>query len=844
MSFFYTNVSVSRSNILMRGYENGERVSRKIPYNPYLFVPSRVETGYTTILGQPVERKEFDTIPKAKQFLRNYSQVSNMPIYGLDKFEYTYIYDTFKGPVQYDASLLVISFLDIEVDIIDKPKFPDIKEADREVTLITISNKNHKHVFGCRDYKTDRTDVTYHKCSDEVELLNKFINFWDTLQPDVVTGWNIELFDIPYLVNRIIRILGERAAARLSPWRELRETNIFVRGKAEQVYNPVGVSIIDYLHAYKSFAFTPQESYSLDYVCQQELNEKKLDYGKYGSLAELQRQDWQMYTDYNIRDVDLVIRLDEKRKLLLQILSVAYVTKTNYIDAFRTVRSWDVLIHNHLMDNNQVIPPMNHKLSDRTIMGGYVKEPIPGRYRWVVSLDLNSLYPSIIIQYNISPDTYMGRVIPDCPVRVESIIHDKLSEYRELMERENVTITANMLKFARDRQGFLPIIMNLLYSQRVVMKNKMLEKSREFEKCKKEGLDPSLLDEMEKEVIQLDGQQQAFKILLNSGYGALANEGNRWHSTNFAESITSSGQATTRWIENKLNDYLNKSLKTDGIDYVIACDTDSVYLCLEEVVKKVFEDDSDTKKVVRYLDKMCKEVLEPYIDKCYGELAQIVNAYDQKMKMKRECIADTGIWTGKKHYILNVYNKEGVSYDKPKLKIMGIEAVRTSTPYVCRSAIKEALEIMMQSDEKTIQDYIDTFRQSFYKMPFEQVAFPRTVSNVASYADANSIFIKGTPVHSKGSLIYNHALSVFNLTSKYDVIGDHQKIRWAYLKTPNPLKGASVISCPDTLPPEFGLEPYIDYDQQFEKAFLKPVEQILNVIGWKSEETSSIRSFF
>lgn len=560
--------------------------------------------------------------------------------------------------------------------------------------------------------------------------------------------------------------------------------------------------------------------------------------------GRIKQDAWNTYCSYNIRDVDLVIKLDEKRKLILQILSVAYVTKTNYIDAFRTVRSWDVLIHNFLMDNNKVIPPMKREMSDRTIMGGYVKDPIPGRYRWVVSLDLNSLYPSIIIQYNISPDTYAGRVLPDCPVKVESVIYDRLAEYQDMMKAEDVTVTANMLKFSRKRQGFLPTIMAQLYTQRSDYKKQMLSKSREYESLKKTSDDKAALDLLQKEVIQMDGLQMAFKILLNSGYGALANEGNRWHSTNFAESITSSGQATTRWIENKLNEYLNKALKTSDVDYVIACDTDSVYIGLDAVVKKVFDDDSDTKKVVKYLDNMCQQVLEPYIDKCYEELAGIVNAYEQKMKMKRECIADTGIWTGKKHYILNVYNQEGVSYDTPKLKIMGIEAVRTSTPHVCRSAIKKALNIIMSSDEKTLQNYIESFRTEFYSLPFESVAFPRTVAKVSSYADPEKIFMKGTPVHSKGSLIYNNALETFNLTTKYDIIGEYQKIRFAYLRRPNPLKGASVIACPDTLPPELGLEEYIDYDIQFEKAFLKPIEQILNVIGWKSEESSTIDAFF
>lgn len=845
MSSFYTNVSLSKNDVLLRGYEDGVRVHKKIPYKPYLFVPGRNKSsGFKTFLGAPVEKKEFDSIRTARQFLKSYSQVSNSPIYGLDKFEYLYIYDNYPGEIRYDKDCISQVGMDIEIDIIGHPGFPDIRAAEREVTLVTLSKLGHKYVFGCKPYTNTRSDVTYTLCKDEADLFHKMLETWSNLDPDVVTGWNIEHFDVPYLINRMIRVVGERVASRLSPWRELREMKVFIRGKEVQIYNPVGVNVIDYLPAYKSFSYTPQESYSLDHIAFVELGERKLDYGEYGSLAELQKQNWQMYTDYNIRDVDLVDKIDERRRLISQIISIAYIAKTNYLDAFRTVRSWDVIIHNYLMERGLVIPPLVQSPESRSILGGYVKDPKPGMYRWVVSLDLNSLYPSIIQQYNISPETFRGKLNQGAEVDIEAIVDRKLEHHRQTMLDENITVTANMLKFTRDFQGFLPAIMEQLYNRRVIIKNLMLEKSSEFERLKESGTDAATLELLEREIIQLDGDQQSLKILLNSGYGALANSGNRWHSTNFAESITSSGQATTRWIEKKLNDYLNQALETKNVDYVIACDTDSVYVCMEEVIKKVFPDDEGTVEAkVKYLDKLCKKVLEPFIDKSFDELGVIVNAYKQRMKMKRECIADVGIWTGKKHYVLNVYNKEGVSYTKPKLKMMGIEAVRTSTPAVCRQAIKEALEIIVQKDESAVQEYIESFRQRFFKMSFQEVAFPRTVSNVSSYYDPIKIFAKGSPIQASASLIYNNAIEELGLTEKYEKIEDQQKIRFAYLLKPNPLKRAKVIACPDNLPPEFGLEKYIDYNTQFEKSFLKPIELILSVIGWRSEETSGIQQF-
>lgn len=849
-SKFYTNVALSKNDILLRGYEDGKRIQRQIPYKPYLFIPTHKETEYQTLQGRGVGRVDFDSIREARDFLNQYKDVDGMPIYGLNNFVYTFIYDTYRGEINYDPSVVSVTSIDIEVDIANDKGFPDIQAADNEVTLITMSRNGKKVVLGCQPYTSKDPNVEYMLCRDETALLNVFIEMWNSSQfsPDIVTGWNVEFFDIPYLINRIMRVLGQSAARKLSPWGFLSENKLTIMGREQQTWTPVGITILDYMQLYKKFAYTIQESYSLDHIAFQELGERKLDYGEYGSLAGLQTGNWERYVDYNIRDVELVDRLDDKLKLIELVFAMAYDAKVNYQDTFTTVRAWDVIIHNYLMERRTVVHQLEIPDHDRGILGGYVKDPQVGMHKWVVSLDLNSLYPHIIMQYNISPDTFAGwfNDEPECQRKewAEERVLQMLDGYlnddyrRSVIDRNDVTVCANWTTFKRDKQGFLPALMQKYYDERVIYKGKMLDAKRAYEAAtsKKEK------EQLSKDISKYNNLQMAKKIQLNSAYGALGNKYFRWYRNEFAEAITASGQLTTRWIERKLNVYLNKAFKTENVDYVIACDTDSVYIKADKFIDLAGKEMTKEEEVA-YLDKVCTKVLEPYIDKCYEELRQYVNGYAQKMKMKRECIADKGIWTAKKRYILNVYNQEGVQYAKPKLKMMGIEAIRTSTPQVCRDAIKQTLEVIMNKTEHEMQQYVKQFRDEFSQLSFEQVASPRSVSDMDTYADSATIFKKGTPINAKGSLIYNYYLKKLKLDKKYEPIAPGQKIKYAYCMKPNPFQ-CSVIACPGELPKEFGMDKYIDRDMQFEKAFLEPIKTITGAIGWEVEKRATLDSFF
>ena len=390
--------------------------------------------------------------------------------------------------------------------------------------------------------------------------------------------------------------------------------------------------------------------------------------------------------------------------------------------------------------------------------------------------------------------------------------------------------------FRKDVRGFLPELMEKMYNERVIFKKRMITAKKKYEKS------PSV--ELTKEIARCNNIQMAKKISLNSAYGAIGNQYFRYYKLANAEAITLSGQVSIRWIENRMNNYLNKILKTEGEDYVIASDTDSIYLNLGPLVEVIYKGREKTNEsVVSFLNKICEMELEKYITSSYETLAKYVNAYDQKMFMKRENIADRGIWTAKKRYILNVWDSEGVRYEEPKLKMMGIEAVKSSTPAPCRTMIKDGLKIMMNGTEEEVIDYIDDCRAKFKTLPPEDIAFPRTASNVQKYKASSTIYAKGTPIHIRGALLFNHYVKQKKLENKYSLIGNGEKVKFLYLKKPNLIQ-ENVISFIQDFPTEIGLDKYIDYDLQFEKSFVEPLKAILDAIGWNVEKTVNLELFF
>lgn len=554
--------------------------------------------------------------------------------------------------------------------------------------------------------------------------------------------------------------------------------------------------------------------------------------------ARADHECYQVGIDYNIHDVHLVDKLEEKLGFIKQVIAIAYDAKVNFIDTMTTVRIWDVIIHNYLINQNVAVPPINkdrfNEEVDEKIEGAHVKDPIPAMYDWVASFDLDSLYPHLIMQYNISPETFVGKATG---ITVDQLLEGKFHDpmIRERMETHNITYAATGSVFERDRQGFLPALMEKFYADRSQWKKRMIEAKIQYEKTPTK--------ELEYEIAKCKNMQMAKKILLNSAYGALANKAYRWFHRDLAESITVSGQLTIRWAEKRMNEYLNKVLKTDNHDYIIAIDTDSMYVHLGPLVDKLFPDKKDTTKIVEFVDKLCNKELSKVLDSAYDDLAKYMNAYQQKMRMKREAIADKGIWTGKKHYILNVYDLEGVRYNEPHLKMQGIEAVRSSTPAVVREAIKKSLQLIMTTDEQTLKKYVQDFKQRFRSLPYEEVAFPRGCKELKKWSDPDMLFKKGCPIHVRGALIHNHLIKQKKLEKRLPLIRDNDKIKFCYLLTPNPVM-QNVIATLGAMPKEFDLNTYIDYDTQLEKAYGAPLQTILDIIGWSVDDRVTIEDFF
>jgi len=826
---FYTNVEQAGNRLLVRGYEGGSPFSYRVSFNPTLYVASKNYSDWKTLEGDCVEPLKLGSINDAKEFIKKYREVDDFDIYGNTRYLYQYIVEQHpEDEIRYDTSKIRIFNIDIETAA--ENGFPNIELADQEILAISIKDSYTGRiiVFGARPFDNKDSEVDYMHFRTEESMLSAFLEFWNENYPDVVTGWNVQLFDIPYIARRIDRILGEKAAKTLSPWKLISSREIFIKGRRQIAYDLPGISTLDYLELYRKFTYTNQESYRLDHICMVELGERKLDHSEFDTFKEFYEKDWQKFIEYNIHDVRLVDKLDNKMKLLDLAFTMAYDAKVNYEDVFSQVRMWDNYIYCELNKRNIAIPPKRAATKEEKYAGAYVKEPKTGRYDWVVNFDLNSLYPHLIMQYNISPETLQET--RHASASVEGILNKKIE-----LDPEFATC-ANGAQYRKDKHGFLPLMMQKMYDSRVIFKKKMIKAKQQYEKT------PTV--ELMNEISRCNNIQMAKKISLNSAYGAIGNEHFRYYRLANAEAITLSGQVSIRWIENKMNAYLNKLLTTDKVDYVIASDTDSIYLNLGPVVDKFFSNKSDDKnKIVELLDKVCKDKLEPFINASYEELATYVNAYDQKMIMKRENIADRGIWTAKKRYILNVWDSEGVRYKEPKMKIMGLETARSSTPQYFRDKLYAAFKIIIGKTNDELISFVNAVRTETREQGQEGVAFPRGVNNLEKYRSRTDIYCKGTPIHVRGALLYNNFVKKNKLEHKYPYIQEGEKIKFIYLKTPNPLH-ENCVSFFSTIPPEMNLDKYVDYQLQFEKSFLEPLKNVLQCVGWTHEKKVTLGRFF
>lgn len=872
MTKFYTGVARYGNNILLKEISNGKSVIKKIKYQPSFYTKTKDESSpYRTMSGEPLKRVKFDQMSDASDYIKRYADVENHEFFGNTNFISQFICDVYPNIIDFDLTELGIWTIDIETKV-ELGGFPHPAEAAEEILLITmLNNKTKQYITWGRkkfciekapkvkDFDPSKINLEYRYFNEEADMLNDFLYWWKNTQIDCLTGWNTEGFDIPYLYNRTLRVLGEDTASDFSPFCMVKPRNVRVADSEFVTYDFMGMSLLDYLQLYRKFTYTTRESYKLDHIGDVELGIKKVDLG-FSFRESYQDENWDTFVIYNIRDVEIVDKLEDKLGLIQLAYTIAYDAKCLPNDVFGAVKTWDCMMYRFMLEKN-IIVPQKKNVKSWSIVGAYVKEPKPGQYDWIASFDAASLYPTLIMQYNMSPETVVNA--PMLPVNVDGLLKKEYDLSR--LVDEYCGMAANGQLFRNDVKGLFPEIVSKQFSDRKMYKKQMQKAEASYEHLKAEKKARSdgksanneysnftqeeITNEfikLIKEIAKFNNFQMAKKILMNSLYGAMGNQGFRFYDPRVAEAITLTGQYFIRAVGDSIDTFLGGILK-EKKEYTFYQDTDSCYVSLKGIVEKFIipklGESPDVQKIIDAMDKIANEKITPAINKACDDIAKYTNSIDQLMNFKRESLANRGVWIAKKKYALNVYDNEGVRYAEPKIKIMGLEIVRSSTPAPVRKMLKDAVTIVLNGSEVELQGKIDEWKSHFLSLPPEEIAFPRGVQRLDQYSDPSTIFKKGCPIHVRAALLFNHMIHKESLDNIYPLIQDGDKIKFMYMKVPNILR-ENVFGFIDKYPRELKLDKYIDYETMWEKAFLAPLDSIIGTIGWKHEEVPNLLSLF
>lgn len=820
----YTNVRQFKNNIYYIGYENNERVQYKDFITPTLYVKSNVPTEYKTLTGDYVIPKEFDNVSEAKSFIKDYEYVSDFKVFGYEKFHYIYLSDKFPE-IKFDTNLVRKFYFDIETTT--EFGFPNVNDPQEQILCITLydSYTGIYNVYGTFDIQLNEQDCLYYYFTNEVDMLWTFLNYWQNNYPDIIVGWNSHKFDIPYIIARINLVVGEAASKKLSPWGMVHTKTEYDFGNEHTVYDIVGVSHLDYMLLYKKFTYQNQESYSLDYIANVELGAEKLDHSEYATFREFYEQNPLKFVVYNTIDCKLMLRLEAKMKLVELAIVVAYDAKINFNDVFSQICCWDNIIYNFLKEKNIVVPSKAYVSKDEKFEGAFVKEPIPGMYEWIVSFDLNSLYPHIIQALNISPETRKHHLTN---VEVDKVLNEEL----DFSELEDYCVSPSGSLYDRYQEGMLSQLMSKYYSERKHYKKLQLQAEQEYIDNPNEQLIS--------DISTYKNIQMAKKIAMNSAYGVLGSPFFRYYDLKNATSITNGGQVAIRWVSDRINKYVSELIGTDK-DRIVANDTDSLFLNFKDLIKLNCKSMTE-KEIVLYLDNFCETTISPKIVEIYKDLGDYLHFHKHCLVMARDAICSKFLIKGKKRYIANVWVSETVYYPEVKMKIVGLETARSSTPKVYRDKLKESYKIIMNSNNQDLIKYISDVLDYSKTLGSKELSVSRSVSDVRKYTHSSGSYTKGTPIGARSAILYNQFIVENNLQHKYKLIQNGDKIKTVYLTLPNPIHENSIAFF-GSMPVEMELEKYIDYDLQIEKCFINPLQDLLNIIGWTTTEQNTLENF-
>lgn len=907
---FYTNIDVRGNKVFLRYFDDGKHRSEVVEFAPELYIRTNdaAKADAMSMHDEPLEAVQFQDQREMRKFIETYKDVDGFSVYGTESIMNQFMSKAYPGDIKYDGQKIRGAVLDIEtfsgdVEIgldgeilpIDGP-FPDPNLAAHPISLITVYHTVEKkyYVWGLEYFKghhigtyvhdpksrVGKLNVVYKGFQDEYAMLNDFVAMWQQMGFNYWSGWFIEGFDNPYLTNRIEKVCGEAAKKKLSVWNMIQKDTLTTDwGEEMTVYDWIGTQMLDYKQLFEKHGFMNPEDTKLDTVARLILGEGKVDYKEEGNLNTLYVRNYQKSVEYNIVDVELIVKMNNKKRFFELTFILAYLCKSNYKDTLGTVKPWSALTYSMLYAKGQRPKIKSVYEGDTKFGGGFVREIKGGRYRWVVSCDLNSLYPHLIQQYNLGAETIIEP--EDLPAEIRAIasftLDDLVNKRVDLsaLKKYNICMTANRAFFKRGKKSIFNEKTREIYDTRKKVKKQMLGFEQEEVNLKAKIGDreptPEEAEQLEELAIKIstyDVHQHSLKILMNSLFGAI---GNKWFKECFdirvAEGITLSGKLSILWIARKLDEYFNKILGTgeakhkihhvhrpaetklevmSGVNFAIYQDTDSCYLDMSRLIDKMFtkeQQENETEKIVNFLDKLFQEKIEPFIDSCYKELADYMNADDQRMFMKREVIAPAAIWTAKKRYTMLVADSEGVRY-WPNMyhKTVGLDAVKTTAPKLCRDWMLDCYKIALQGTEEELQAYCAERKKEFMALPIERIAATSGVNGIENYFDPNNMYIKGTPKHVKASIWHNHLVNKLGIKG-LSKIQSGDKIRFVDLKSPNPY-GCETIAFQGKLPPEFKLDKYVNYEANYEKSFIGYLNNLIGVINWSAVRRASVMDWF